>query len=205
LNNQTENPNIDAATGLDRRLHAYRPDLADAALAGKLVAAEFRTHTPWHCALPFAATLKTPGGEQGSELLSGETFMVLDVADGWAWGWSAHDHYVGYVEASALANGEGAPLPETATDPVEAAMEHLGKPYVWGGRGGAGIDCSGLVQRGYAATGVALPRDSDMQRAEAGRLLAEDATLKRGDLAFFPGHVGLMTPSSTPRDFMGKP
>ena len=38
----------------------------------------------------------------------------------------------------------------------------------WGGRTEWGVDCSGLVQATYAARGVALPRDSDLQ-ALAGR------------------------------------
>ncbi len=38
----------------------------------------------------------------GSELLPGEQFAVLEIAGGWAWGYSRHDHYVGYVEAIAL-------------------------------------------------------------------------------------------------------
>jgi NlpC/P60 family protein/dipeptidyl peptidase-like protein len=38
-----------------------------------------------------------------------------------------------------------------------------GAPYLWGGRTEWGVDCSGLVQATYAARGVALPRDSDLQ------------------------------------------
>jgi cell wall-associated NlpC family hydrolase len=37
-----------------------------------------------------------------SELLPGEEFAVLELSGGWAWGYSRHDHYVGYVEAIAL-------------------------------------------------------------------------------------------------------
>ena len=41
-------------------------------------------------------------------------------------------------------------------------------------------------------TGVAAPRDSDQQLAALGEEIAEDAELRRGDLVFFPNHVGLM-------------
>lgn len=125
-----------------------------------------------------------------SELLAGEWFDVLDTRDGWAWGWCAHDHYVGYMHAASL--GEAPRHHESpASDPVEAALRFLDMPYLLGGRGGAGIDCSGLVQRAFAAVGVSLPRDSDMQQALRAPLAA-DAPLRRGDLIGFPGHVGLM-------------
>lgn len=39
-----------------------------------------------------------------SELLPGEEFAVLEYAGGWAWGYCAGDHMVGYVEAIALAD-----------------------------------------------------------------------------------------------------
>ena len=54
------------------------------------------------------------------------------------------------------------------------------------------MDCSGLVQIALAATGVAAPRDTDMQRESLGDKLPEEARLRRGDIVNFPGHVGLM-------------
>ncbi|PTQ08622.1 glycoside hydrolase [Sphingomonas oleivorans] len=85
-----------------------------------------------------------------------------------------------------------APLTTIAADPVTVAESLLGLPYLWGGRGGDGIDCSGLVQQALARTGHAAPRDTDQQRSAIGEEIAEDAPLRRGDLIFFPGHVGLM-------------
>jgi cell wall-associated NlpC family hydrolase len=41
-------------------------------------------------------------GKIGSQLLPGEEFAVLEISGGWAWGYSRHDHYVGYVEAISL-------------------------------------------------------------------------------------------------------
>ena len=78
-------------------------------------------------------------------------------------------------------------------DPAALAEEMIGAPYVWGGRTAKGIDCSGLVQLAWGAAGIQLPRDSDLQLAS----LAADkdvapADLARGDLVFFPGHVGIM-------------
>ena len=76
--------------------------------------------------------------------------------------------------------------------PVAVAEAFLGAPYRWGGRGGAGIDCSGLVQVALGACGIAVTGDTDMQREAPGDLLPVEARLLRGDIVHFPGHVGLM-------------
>jgi cell wall-associated NlpC family hydrolase len=44
--------------------------------------------------------------------------------------------------------------------------------------------------------GIVAPRDSDQQQA-LGATLDADAPLRRGDLLFFPGHVGLMVDAET--------
>lgn len=136
--------------------------------------------------------LEAPGGKRISQLLPGETFSVVETSGGWAWGYSDHDKYVGYVDARALrAPAEPPANPEAATDAAAIAESFLDMPYLWGGRGIAGIDCSGLVQIAYGRTGIALPRDSDQQAALGTTDLP--AELQRGDLIFFPDHVAMMT------------
>ena len=49
-----------------------------------------------------------------------------------------------------------------------------------------------LVQLALLAVGRAAPRDSDMQAALLGAALPADAALRRGDLVFWKGHVGIM-------------
>lgn len=90
-----------------------------------------------------------------------------------------------------------APLEEFATDPVTVAEIFLGTPYLWGGNSSFGIDCSGLVQAGCLACGIACPGDSDMQEAELGESLAEEAPLQRGDLLFWRGHVAWVSDPDT--------
>lgn len=93
------------------------------------------------------------------------------------------------------------PAAERVADPVEVALRFLEVPYLWGGRSGIGLDCSGLVQIALAEAGLAVPRDTYLQVRDVGRPVAEgpaaeaavrDGQARRGDLAFFPGHVGLM-------------
>ncbi len=82
------------------------------------------------------------------------------------------------------------PLGEVAADPVEIAEAHLGAAYLWGGREGCGIDCSGLILQALLACGRACPRDSDLQQALGAPVAAGD--LKRGDLVFWKGHVAIL-------------
>ena len=102
----------------------------------------------------------------------------------------------GFVYASHVA-----PVGERAEDFVAVAEEFLGAPYLWGGRTSIGLDCSGLVQLAAAASGHIVPRDADMQEAETGEPVdwREGEALRRGDLVFWEGHVGIMTSA---RDFL---
>jgi dipeptidyl peptidase-like protein/NlpC/P60 family protein len=86
-----------------------------------------------------------------------------------------------------------------ARDFVGVAERFVGTPYLWGGKGSLGIDCSGLVQVALNAAGISCPRDSDMQQAGLGHALepAEANKLKRGDLIFWKGHVAIARDADT--------
>jgi cell wall-associated NlpC family hydrolase len=238
----------------DPRIIAIRNDLADVAVSSRHLAPHYAAATPFFCRLPSAMVHGAPGDAETavSQILHGETFHVLDLRAGWAWGYCGHDHYVGYVPVDALdrtpqadpthrvrpggalvfsradikapvtrclpggalvhgatedgflASGAGylhmrhlMPVNGAAGDRIATARAFLGMPYLWGGRGGGGIDCSGLVQMVLGFEGHNVPRDTDQQAAAIGRALADGEALAKGDLVYFPGHVGIMTDSET--------
>lgn len=242
---------------LDRRLFAFRPDLADQRLEGQVMADRYVEGQPATIGIPVADLRPAPDLSRGidTQLLFGEPVCVFDRSDGWAWVQAEEDGYVGYLPESQLApvaepthwinvprtfvypeaelrkvplhalslgsritvTGEAetrgtryfllatggaiiakhcVPIGEEVhADYVAIAAEFLNTPYLWGGRSGFGIDCSGLVQLAMMMAGMKAPRDSDMLAA-FGREITQDA-LKRGDLVFWKGHVGIMEDEET--------
>lgn len=237
---------------LDKRVNAVRGDLADVSLAGLLFAPHYAKAQPMHCVAEAVFVRESPSADATAttQLLRGETFHLLDVTGGWAWGFCDHDGYVGYIERDALDGGmltathhvrariapvfattdikapitamlsagtriagdvsgdfvvtdKGAvhlrhlmPIDVHEADWVDAAERQMGQPYIWGGRGHGGVDCSGLVQLALGQAGIRIPRDTDLQRDGIGTPIADDEPLQRGDLVFFPGHVGIMVDDS---------
>lgn len=233
---------------LDPRVYAVRKDVADVALADRVFAPHYARPLPHGCIATTVPMRAAPSIDSVavSQLLRGEGFAVIDASGDWAWGYSMHDNYVGYVPVDAVGPAtepshvvatpaalvfmepdikapvrEWLPmgvrvtasetvsdfmtlddggfvhqrhlsvLNDVAPDFVEVAARLTGVPYRWGGRSGDGIDCSGLVQLSLGFAGVAAPRDSDQQQG-LGTPVAADAPLRRGDLIFLPGHVGIM-------------
>ena len=88
-------------------------------------------------------------------------------------------------------------------DWVEVAERFLRTPYFWGGKESLGLDCSGLIQTSMEAAGLYIPRDSGDQHQFAKdnwvpvEITPEFSGLKRGDLVFWPGHIGVMIDSET--------
>jgi cell wall-associated NlpC family hydrolase len=114
----------------------------------------------------------------GSQLAATGTEDVFTGIEGGGWVFSEHLKPVG----------------ETEPDYLTTAIRFVGVPYLWGGKTSMGLDCSGLVQLSLQFAGVMnCPRDSDLQAAALGEAVDPDARLaQRGDLVFFPGHVGMI-------------
>ncbi|MEM7171340.1 MAG: NlpC/P60 family protein [Pseudomonadota bacterium] len=99
------------AQTLDRRLHAYRPDLAAESLRGRVEAARFVSGRPAAVASGVASLKQAPDHQasQDSELLYGEVVTLFDERDGWAWVQNQADGYVGYLEAHHLSSSVPVP------------------------------------------------------------------------------------------------
>ena len=87
----------------DPAFHAYRRDLADVALAGRVIASHFADPVE-HTLARSAAFRAAPDGsaEVLADLVAGDSFRLLDCGLGWAWGYAGPEGRVGYVPAGAL-------------------------------------------------------------------------------------------------------
>lgn len=95
----------------DERVTLARSDLAARALEGLIAAATYADPAPRSVIAPAAGLRRSPdlGAEQLDQVLFGEIFDVLEEQDGFAWGQSRRDGYVGFVESAALGPAGGLP------------------------------------------------------------------------------------------------
>ena len=92
----------------DPAFHAYRQDLADVALAGRVIASHYAE--PLLRRLAAAAPLRAAaddGAEIIADLRPGDELWMLDDTRGWAWGYAGPDRRVGYVRNDAVARPAG--------------------------------------------------------------------------------------------------
>jgi cell wall-associated NlpC family hydrolase len=106
------------------------------------------------------------------------------------------DVYADTVLTLSLALADDPSTSGTVVAALTFAAQQLGTPYLWGGTGDGGFDCSGLVQAAYRHAGIALPRVAQDQ-FDAGPPVADGSGVEPGDLVFFGSgptgvdHVGL--------------
>jgi hypothetical protein len=89
---------------LDPRLTLARDGIAARSLEGIVPAERYVDTILRQARVPAAALRRAPSAEaeQLDQLLFGESFEVLDEADGWVFGQARRDGYVGYVAVDAL-------------------------------------------------------------------------------------------------------
>ena len=92
--------------------------------------------------------------------------------------------------AEATAVSAPAAVPQgVGSGAVAIGSNYLGTPYVWGGGGPGGFDCSGFVSYVYAQMGISLPHQSGDILNSGTVISASEA--RPGDILWWPGHVGI--------------
>ena len=96
-------------TLLDHRLNAFRPDLADSRLKGRVEAETFVAGQPRRIVVPVADVKRSPDAGSGldTQLLLGDDVHVFEEKDGWSWLQSDRDGYAGYVASAAVGKRAG--------------------------------------------------------------------------------------------------
>ena len=87
----------------DPRFNAYRKDLADISLAGRVIASHYAE--PVERVIALATALRSAprdDSEAIGELEQGSTFCLVDDSLGWSWGYAGNERRVGYVRSEAL-------------------------------------------------------------------------------------------------------
>jgi cell wall-associated NlpC family hydrolase len=91
---------------------------------------------------------------------------------------------------SASGSSKNTTIPAASSEAVAWAEQQLGKPYIWGGIGPQGFDCSGLVMEAYQHSGISLPRTAAEQWAALQKKSVPLDAVEEGDIVFQAGAFG---------------
>lgn len=91
----------------DRRLNAYRDDLADRRLEGSVEVAKFVDAEPAYVSASVVELRAAPSDDAGldTEVLHGHPLDVFETKDGWCWVQAKSDGYVGYAKEADVTFG----------------------------------------------------------------------------------------------------
>jgi hypothetical protein len=152
------------------------------------------------CVWPGAAIYR--GQDGGGQLLArvaqGTYLAIKSDYAGW-YGVMMIDGSLGWIPKNAVrlleynvvrppANGPGSEAIEAGrlgAEVLKQAFRYLGVPYVWGGNGPSGLDCSGLVKNCFGSCGVWLPRRASEQARFGQSVPLTLSALRPGDRLYF--------------------
>lgn len=127
-------------------------------------------------------------GQKVSDLVAGNMLKSIGIENGFIKA-AYPDGRVAFIPEDEVVNYDTwlASRNPNVTNILATAQEYLGRPYLWGGTSGKGMDCSGFTKTIFYLNGVQLARDAS-QQVHTGNAIETDETLKNivpGDLLFF--------------------
>ncbi len=138
------------------------------------------------------------GGQLLARVAQGTYLAIKTDYAGW-YGVTMIDGSLGWISKSAVRlldynvirppaggpGGEPADAEKLGTAVLKEAFRYLGVPYVWGGNGPSGLDCSGLVKNCFGQCGVWLPRRASEQARVGQPVPLSLSALHPGDRLYF--------------------
>lgn len=136
----------------------------------------------------FAFQQPSPNSAKMADLVSGVILALEEIESGYSVV-SFPDGRVGYIpDTETYSYGKWLSVEQPSVSNIlSTAMEYLGRPYLWGGTSGKGMDCSGFTKTVFYMNGMMLPRDAS-QQVQVGTEIPYDTTwqnLLPGDFLFF--------------------
>lgn len=143
----------------------------------------------------FEALLKVNGWQSMSVAAAAQAVQRSAFPDAYAKWQATGEALASAILATAKRASTSAPtVASTKERAIAFARAQIGKPYIWGGTGPAGYDCSGLTQAAYKSVGFDITRTTYTQLANPRLQRVALNDLQAGDL-WFPheGHTQIVS------------